>query len=260
MPAQLAADNTTVQNISRATKKAKQKSIAAELASLSDKFSAIAGEVQEKVTLEHETQEDRLQSVEDHISRIQNALAIEQHRRVATLDKVKNNLNDLCGKVAGECTAQLEAVRPDIPDRIGAWHGRLDTCFRMLAEEKVARQRVIDRERIKLLKTVDDFEKQLEIEKVERLERETILMQKVTSEVQELQTDFDGERARREVRRRRLSARGRRPPPPAAARFSARRYCCAPHAAAEEAPRSWMGALCARWCWGTSATRTTRST
>jgi len=199
MPAQLAADNTTVQNISRATKKAKQKSIAAELASLSDKFSAIAGEVQEKVTLEHETQEDRLQSVEDHISRIQNALAIEQHRRVATLDKVKNNLNDLCAKVAGECTAQLEAVRPDIPDRIGAWHGRLDDCFRMLAEEKVARQRVIDRERIKLLKTVDDFEKQLELEKVERLERETILMQKVTSEVQELQTDFDGERARREV-------------------------------------------------------------
>ena len=86
MPAQLAADNTTVQNISRATKKAKQKSIAAELASLSDKFSAIAGEVQEKVTLEHETQEDRLQSVEDHISRIQNAL--DKAKRIERIEQM----------------------------------------------------------------------------------------------------------------------------------------------------------------------------
>ena len=40
-----------------------------------------------------------------------------------------------------------------------------------LADEAVARKIVINRERVKLLKTVDDFEKQLEIEKVERLER-----------------------------------------------------------------------------------------
>lgn len=170
-----------------------------ELASLSDKFSAIYGEVQTRVTAEHETQEDRLQSVEDHICRLQNSLAIEQHRRVVMLKKVETNLDELYAKIAGECTAQLDAIRPDIPDRIGAWHGRLDDCFRNLADEKVARQMVINRERLKLLKTVDDFEKQLEIEKVERLERETNMLQKISQDMHELQEVFDSERVRREV-------------------------------------------------------------
>jgi len=115
------------------------------------------------------------------------------------LKRVETNLTGLYDKVAGECTAQLEALRPDIPNRISSWHGRLDDCFQMLAEEKVARQIVINRERLKLLKTVDDFEKQLEIEKVERLERETVMVQKVSQEVQELQEAFDGERVRRET-------------------------------------------------------------
>ena len=178
---------TTTQNIAKARSKRRGQSVTGELANLSDKFSAIYGEVQNKVTDEHEQQEERLQSVEDHISRIQTALMVEQHRRVQMLKQVETNLQDLYDKVAGECTAQLEALRPDIPDRISSWHGRLDDCFTMLAEEKVARQIVINRERLKLLKTVDDFEKQLEIEKVERLERETSMVQKVSQEIQELQ-------------------------------------------------------------------------
>ena len=191
---------TTAQNITKnITKRKKGQSITGELATLSDKFSAIYGEVQDKVTLEHETQEDRLQSVEDHISRIQSALMVEQHRRVAMLKRVESNLNDLYAKVTAECHAQLDALRPDIPARVVTWHTRLDACFTMLAEEKVARTKVINRERLKLLKTVDDFEKQLEIEKVERLERETTMVQKVSQEVQDLQEIFDGERLRRET-------------------------------------------------------------
>lgn len=63
----------------------------------------------------------------------------------------------------------------------------------------MARKIVINRERLKLLKTVDDFEKQLEIEKVERLERETVMVQKVSQEVHDLQDTFDAERVRRET-------------------------------------------------------------
>ena len=102
-------------------------------------------------------------------------------------------------KVQAECSAQLDVLRPDIPDRIISWHTRLDDGYAMLAEEKAARKIVINRERLKLLKTVDDFEKQLEIEKVERLERETLMVQKVSQEVHELQEVFDGERLRRET-------------------------------------------------------------
>ena len=191
---------TTAQNISKAkAKKARSRSVTGELASLSDKFSTIYGEVKNKVDEEHEEQEDRLQTVEDHISRLQSAMMIEQHRRVVMLKKVEANLNQLYDKTSAECAAQIEALRPDIPERLAAWHLRLDAGFVLLAEEKIARKKVIDRERLKLLKTVDDFEKQLEIEKVERLERETLMVQKVAQETQELQETFESERVRREV-------------------------------------------------------------
>ena len=58
--------------------KARRQNVTGELASLSDKFAAIYGEVQQRVTDEHETQEDRLQSVEDHITRLQVALLTER--------------------------------------------------------------------------------------------------------------------------------------------------------------------------------------
>ena len=191
---------TTAQNVAaRRQGKSRRQNATGELANLSDKFSAIYGEVQTKVTEEHETQEDRLQSVEDHITRLQVAMLTEQQRRVHMLKTVETNLCTLYDDIQLKCKTQLEALKPDVPTRLAAWHTRLDSAFQMLEEEKVQRQIVIDRERRKLLKTVDDFEKQLEIEKVERLARETTMMQKVSTEVNQLQSVFEGERIRRET-------------------------------------------------------------
>ena len=104
---------TTAQNITKARKRRGQ-SVTGELATLSDKFSAIYGEVQQKVTQEHEQQEDRLAGVEDHITRIQHATMVEQHRRVQMLKRVEANLEQLYKKIASECTAQLEALRRQV--------------------------------------------------------------------------------------------------------------------------------------------------
>jgi hypothetical protein len=95
--------------------------------------------------------------------------------------------------------AEIEALRPEVPIRIKAWNERMDDAFKFVAEESIARKAVIERERLKLLKTVEDFQKQLEIEKVERLQRETYLMQKVSEEMTVLAESVDYERARREI-------------------------------------------------------------
>lgn len=161
------AEATTAQTIvARNKAKARRQNITGELATLSDKFTSIYTEVQAGVTKEYETQEDRLQGVEDHITRLQYALLKEQHKRVDMLKTVESNLTQQCDAVQAQCHAQLDALRPEIPERLAAWHKRLDTAFVLLAEETVARRIVIERERLKLLKTVDDFEQQLEMEKV----------------------------------------------------------------------------------------------
>ena len=193
-------DATTEQNI--ATKKKgmrRRQNITGELANLSEKFAPIYTEVQDGVTAEYEKQEESLKEVEDHILRVQRTILKEQSKRVDMFTKVQENLQQQYDTVEVQCTAEIEALRPEVPIRIKAWDERMDDAFKFIAEESIARKAVIERERLKLLKTVEDFQKQLEIEKVERLQRETYLMQKVSEEMTVLAESVDYERARREI-------------------------------------------------------------
>lgn len=193
-------DATTEQNI--ATKKKgmrRRQNITGELANLSEKFAPIYTEVQDGVTAEYEKQEESLKEVEDHILRVQRTILKEQIKRVDMFTKVQENLQQQYDTVEVQSTAEIEALRPEVPIRIKAWNERMDDAFKFVAEESIARKAVIERERLKLLKTVEDFQKQLEIEKVERLQRETYLMQKVSEEMTVLAESVDYERARREI-------------------------------------------------------------
>jgi hypothetical protein len=193
-------DATTEQNI--ATKKKgmrRRQNITGELANLSEKFAPIYTEVQDGVTAEYEKQEESLKEVEDHILRVQRTILKEQIKRVDMFTKVQENLQQQYDTVEVQSAAEIEALRPEVPIRIKAWNERMDDAFKFVAEESIARKAVIERERLKLLKTVEDFQKQLEIEKVERLQRETYLMQKVSEEMTVLAESVDYERARREI-------------------------------------------------------------
>ena len=193
-------DATTEQNI--ATKKKgmrRRQNITGELANLSEKFAPIYTEVQDGVTAEYEKQEESLKEVEDHILRVQRTILKEQIKRVDMFTKVQESLQQQYDTVEVQSAAEIEALRPEVPIRIKAWNERMDDAFKFVAEESIARKAVIERERLKLLKTVEDFQKQLEIEKVERLQRETYLMQKVSEEMTVLAESVDYERARREI-------------------------------------------------------------
>ena len=187
---------TTAQTIKR---KSKRNNITGELATLSDKFGPIYSEVQDAVTREYEQQEDKLQNVEDHIIRIQQAIMTEQTRRVIHLKTVESNLDTLYDRIEKECISQVEALKPEVPARLAAWHVRIDRAHELIEEEAIARTVVINRERERLLKVIEDFEKQLEIEKVERLMREAKMVQQVTAETTDLNKLFENERSRREA-------------------------------------------------------------
>ena len=65
-------------------------------------------------------------------------------------------------------------------------------------QERVARKLAIEKERLRLLKQLDDFQERLEIEKVERLEREALTLKKVTDATFPMQEAITEERGRRE--------------------------------------------------------------
>ena len=123
-------------------------------------------ELEVGVAKSEQNQEKRIQEVEDHIMRIQHSLVVEQQRRVETFNAVESSLLEQHDKLRAASYAKLDALRHDIPDRIVAWHDRLSAAEITMEEERIARQIVIEQERSKLLKTLDDFQRQLQTEKV----------------------------------------------------------------------------------------------
>jgi len=197
-----AEQSTTAQNIASRTRGSNAASLSNQtgdrLNALVDQFETFYGELEVGVNGEYGKEENRLQGVEDSVLRLHQALATEQYRRVESLKAVEKHLTERCEATSEVCFRQLADVEPDIPDRLAAWHERLDGREQELEDERIARQRAIAREREKLKKTLADFESQLEIEKVERLTRETQTMQKVAEEVAALQEVFQEETSRRE--------------------------------------------------------------
>jgi len=195
--------STTAQNIEKKTvSHAATKTMGTtgdRLSQLVDQFQEVYAEVEDGLHTNYSKEEDRLQGVEEYLLRLQRALAVEQGRRVESLKAVEASLNTRFEATAVTCRRQLGALKPDVPERLAAWHERLSEAEIFLEEERVARQRAIERERAKLKKTLADFETQLEIEKVDRLAAETQTLQKVSEEFSGVLETFSGETARREL-------------------------------------------------------------
>ena len=189
----------TTNDIVSAHKSGKKKqSTAARLNALVDQFQAFYGGLEHDVIAEHEDQEDKLVTVERYVLRLQKSLVVEQTRRIEMLDHVENNLKQQFEVVWVRNKAQMEALKPEIPKRIVQWHARLGADEEIMEEERVARKIAIEKERLRLLKQLDDFQERLEIEKVERLEREALTLKKVTDATFPMQEAITEERGRRE--------------------------------------------------------------
>lgn len=176
----------------------KKKSMASRLNSLVDQFQAFYGGLEVDVVNEYEEQEDRITAVERYVLRLEKSLVVEQERRIEMLTHVENNLKQQFHAVRERNFTQVAALKPVIPARIEQWHARLAMDEEMLDEERIARGIAIEKERLRLLKQLDDFQARLEIEKVERLEREALTMKKVTDASFPMQEAIADERNRRE--------------------------------------------------------------
>lgn len=177
----------------------KKQSTASRLNALVDQFQAFYGGLEQDVITEYEEQEDRITAVERYVLRLQKSLVVEQTRRIEMLSHVEDNLKQQFEAVWQRNKAQVEALRPVIPKRIEQWHARLAADEDIMEEERIARGIAIEKERQRLLKQLEDFKERLEIEKVERLEREALTLKKVTDANFPLQESLAEERNRREA-------------------------------------------------------------
>ena len=124
------ADIVAAQNLAGG----KKKSMASRLNSLVDQFQAFYGGLEQDVITEYDQQEDRLTAVERYVLRLEKSLVVEQERRIEMLKHVELNLQQQFHAVHVRNKTQVEALKPEIPKRIAAWHARLVVDEEMLEE------------------------------------------------------------------------------------------------------------------------------
>jgi len=197
--APLGAAATTADNISMRRNPQRKTVNVNQLNAIAAQFEQFYGELEPEVTAEHEKEEDRLVAVERWVQRIERSLVTEQERRVEMYGLVTSNIQQQFDALNHRTNTQLETLKPEIPNRIASGHERLATDEQALDEEKIRTRKLIEREKARNLKTLADFEAALEIEKVERLEREALTLKKVIDDNFGLGQLIDEERARREA-------------------------------------------------------------
>ena len=167
--------------------------------------------VEADTTKINEEEEDRLVSIERWVQRIERSLVTEQERRVEMYallqDNVQRQFDALNHRTAEhfKLLDPAEAIRDHFGSehgmvaRVGLLHERLRVAEKDLEEEVIRTHELIRIERERLLKMIDDFDANLEVEKFERLEREAHMLKKVVDECYGWSQVVDEERARRET-------------------------------------------------------------
>lgn len=169
-----------------------------DLEDLSQRFVPFYRELEQGVQEVYEGQEDRLTGIERWVQRIERSLVTEQQRRIEMFGLVETNLQAQVESLGKMWQAQIAELAPDIPARIGTWHERLAVADRDIGDERERRSAAIERERVRLLKQVEDLQRRLEVSKVERLEREALLLKKIIDENDGMGRLIDDERSKRE--------------------------------------------------------------
>ena len=91
--------------------------------------------------------EDRLVAVERYVQRLERSLVTEQSRRIEMLKYVETNLQQQFDAFVHRNGVHLEALYPKVTERIVPWHARLAASEEAVVEERIARAKVIERER-----------------------------------------------------------------------------------------------------------------
>ncbi len=155
--------------------------------------------VERDVAAEDAAYEMRLQAAENYLLRLHAAAEAEARGRIDMFDALKSGLLGQISSLRETTQVQLDALKPDIPARIDSYNARLAEAERNIAEERQMRAAAIEREKIKLIQQLADFQEQLQLAKVERLESEASAMQKIIDEYAGVGALVDEERSHREA-------------------------------------------------------------
>merc|ERR1740138_1252855 len=172
---------------------------AQKLNALADDFNNFYGDLEEETTIRKQAEEQRVVRMERELGKIENVLATETKRRIEASKALQTMFEAKVLQLQKEFKADLRGAFEPLQAQIDALVGRVEQLELTMENERRDREKEIQKANKEVLDKFAVHQKQFEVEKVTRLQREAQTLKRVGDEVFRIQQKITAERTAREA-------------------------------------------------------------
>jgi len=178
---------------------ATNRSVSGKLNTMADEFNNFYGDLDEETTLRKQAEEQRVQRMERELTKIEQVLATETKRRIEAGKALQTMFEAKVAALQREFKMELRGAFEPLQAQIDALVGRVEKLELTMENERRDREKEIQKANKEVLDKFAIHQKQFEVEKVTRLQREAQTLKRVGDEVFRIQQKITAERTAREA-------------------------------------------------------------
>lgn len=178
---------------------ATNRSISGKLNSMADDFNNFYGDLDEETTIRKQAEEARVVRMERELGKIETVLATETKRRIEASKALQTMFEAKVIALQREFKSELRAAYEPLQSQIDALVGRVEQLELTMENERRDREKEIQKANKEVLDKFAVHQKQFEVEKVTRLQREAQTLKRIGDEVFRMQQKITAERTAREA-------------------------------------------------------------
>ena len=174
-------------------------STAGKLNALADNFNNFYGDLEEETTTRKQAEEQRVARIERELGKIERVIATETKRRIEASKALQVMFEAQLVVLQKDFKEQLRSKYEPLQMQIDELIHRVERLEKVMEEEKRDREIEIQKANKEIRDLFNEHEKQFEVEKVTRLQREAQTLKRVGDEVFRMQQKITAERTAREA-------------------------------------------------------------
>jgi len=178
---------------------ATNRSVSGKLNAMADDFNNFYGDLEEETTIRKQAEEQRVVRMERELGKIENVLATETKRRIEASKALQSMFEAKVLAMQREFKAELRGAFEPLQAQIDALVSRVEQLEQTMENERRDREKEIQKANKEVLDKFAVHQKQFEVEKVTRLQREAQTLKRVGDEVFRIQQKITAERTAREA-------------------------------------------------------------
>ncbi len=174
------------------------RSISGKLNVMADDFNNFYGDLEEETTIRKQAEEQRVINMEKELVKIEQVLSTETKRRIEAGKALQNMFEAKVQALQKRFKADLRECFEPLQSQIDALVSRVELLELTMENDRRDREKEIQKANKEVLDKFAVHQKQFEVEKVTRLQREAQTLKRVGDEVFRIQQKITAERTARE--------------------------------------------------------------